>query len=82
MGIFLMQIPQACLYRWVMIEMGSLMKLSSQAVTPALMFLFKYLEKIWTSDNKSPTLMVLDEAWVYLANPVFERIRKLAIDFA
>lgn len=61
------------LSKWVMIEMGSLMKLSSQAVTPALMFLFKYLEKIWTTDSKNPTLMVLDEAWVYLANPIFER---------
>lgn len=61
------------LSKWTMIEMGSLMKLSSQAVTPALMFLFKYLEKIWSKDNKSPTLMVLDEAWIYLANPIFER---------
>lgn len=61
------------LSKWIMIEMGSLMKLSSQAVTPALMFLFKYLEKIWMKDNTSPTLMVLDEAWLYLANPVFEK---------
>ena len=61
------------LSKWIMIEMGSLMKLSSQAVTPALMFLFKYLEKIWMKDNTSPTLMVLDEAWIFLSNPVFEK---------
>lgn len=61
------------LSKWIMIEMGTLMKLSSQAVTPALMFLFKYLEKIWMQDNTSPTLMVLDEAWLYLTNPVFEK---------
>lgn len=61
------------LSKWIMIEMGSLMKLSSHAVTPALMFLFKYLENIWIKDNTSPTLMVLDEAWLYLANPVFKK---------
>lgn len=59
------------LSKWTMIEMGSLMKLSNQAVTPALLFLFRYLERIWKKDTNSPTLMVLDEAWVYLANPVF-----------
>ena len=59
------------LSKWTMIEMGSLMKLSNQAVTPALLFLFRYLERIWKKDTNSPTLMVLDEAWLYLANPVF-----------
>ena len=63
--------------KWTMIEMGSLMDLSEKAVRPALVFLFKYIERIWKGTNAKPkrkkelTLLILDEAWLYLDNPVF-----------
>jgi len=53
---------------WTMFEMGTLMKMSQGAVAPALMFLFKQCEKQF--DGK-PVLLVLDEAWLFLKNPVF-----------
>ncbi len=61
------------LSKWVMIEMAGLMKLSSQAVAPALMFLFKYVEKIWENKNDEITLLVMDEFHVFLKNPIFLR---------
>jgi type IV secretion system protein VirB4 len=60
-----------------MIEMGTLMKLGAAAVTPALMFLFHFIEKIYTNDKGDPTgdptLLVLDEAWVFLDNEYFAK---------
>lgn len=56
------------------IEMGSLMRLSEKAVAPALMYIFRYLEKLWTvpSGERQPlTFLFLDEAWLYLQHPVF-----------
>ncbi|MBQ9282265.1 MAG: AAA family ATPase [Treponema sp.] len=56
------------------IEMGSLMRLSEKAVAPALMYIFRYLEKLWTvpTGSKQPlTFLFLDEAWLYLQHPVF-----------
>ena len=56
------------------IEMGSLMRLSEKAVAPALMYIFRYLEKLWTvpTGEKQPlTFLFLDEAWLYLQHPVF-----------
>lgn len=56
------------------IEMGSLMRLSEKAVAPALMYIFRYLEKLWTVPHgaKQPlTFLFLDEAWLYLQHPVF-----------
>ena len=65
------------LSKWTMIEMGSLMKLGPQAVTPALMFLFHFIEKVYTKPDGNwtgdPTLLVLDEAWVFLDNDYFSR---------
>lgn len=61
------------LSKWTMIEMGSLMKLSSQAVAPALMFIFKYLENIWEGKHNELTLLVMDEAWIFLQNPIFQK---------
>ena len=55
---------------WTMIEMGALMNMSSAAVTPALMYLFRECEKKFTG---RPTMLVLDEAWLFLKNPVFAR---------
>lgn len=56
------------------IEMGSLMRLSEKAVAPALMYIFRYLEKIWNIEHgkRQPvTFLFLDEAWLYLQNPIF-----------
>lgn len=56
------------------IEMGSLMRLSEKAVAPALMYIFRYLEKLWTvpTGAKQPlTFLFLDEAWLYLQHPIF-----------
>lgn len=55
---------------WTMFEMGTLMEMGSAAVTPALMYLFRRCEKTFTG---KPTLLILDEAWVFLKNPVFAR---------
>lgn len=63
--------------KWLMIEMGTLMKMSSAAVTPALMFIFKYIESIYAKPDGSPkgepTLLILDESWVFLDNPFFRK---------
>jgi type IV secretion system protein VirB4 len=65
------------LSKWIMIEMGSLMKLGQAAVTPALMFLFHFIERIYTKPDGNwsgdPTLLILDEAWVFLDNEYFSR---------
>ena len=58
------------------IEMGSLMRLSEKAVAPALMYIFRYLEKLWSVPHgeKQPlTFLFLDEAWLYLQHPVFAK---------
>ncbi len=62
------------LSKFVTIEMGSLMRLSEKAVAPALMYIFRYLEKLWNlpAGEKQPlTFLFLDEAWLYLQHPIF-----------
>jgi type IV secretion system protein VirB4 len=65
------------LSKWIMIEMGTLMKMGASAVTPALMFLFHFVERVYTNSHGDPTgdptILVLDEAWVYLNNAYFSR---------
>lgn len=56
------------LSNWTMFEMGTLMNMSKSAVAPALDYLFMQCEKKFTG---KPTLLVLDEAWVFFSNPVF-----------
>lgn len=67
--------------KWLMIEMGTLMKMSSAAVTPALMFIFKYIETVYAKADGSPkgepTLLILDESWVFLDNPFFRKELKI-----
>jgi type IV secretion system protein VirB4 len=58
---------------WQMIEMGILMGLPEAAKIPAMHYLFHRMERRF--DGK-PTLMILDEAWLFLSHPVFaERIQ-------
>lgn len=56
------------LTRWTMFEMGTLMNMAGGAVAPALMFLFHEIEKYFTGE---PVLLILDEAWLFLKNPIF-----------
>jgi len=55
---------------WQMFEMGHLMNLGADAIVPALAYLFHRVEE---SFDGRPTLMVLDEAWLFLAHPIFAR---------
>ena len=54
--------------RWITLEMGSLMSMSEEAVIPGLFYLFHMVEKRF---NGRATLLILDEAWLFLKHPVF-----------
>lgn len=61
---------------FIMIEMGILMRMGSACITPALMYLFKFIEARFAKENDDkghPTLLVMDEAWVFLDNPYFAK---------
>jgi type IV secretion system protein TrbE len=51
-----------------MIEMGHLMGMGPSVVIPALEYLFHRVEQQF---DGRPTLMVVDEAWLFLSHPVF-----------
>jgi type IV secretion/conjugal transfer VirB4 family ATPase len=53
---------------WTMVEMGPLMSLGPAAILPALLYLFHRFDHQFTG---APTLVVLDEAWVFLGHPIF-----------
>ena len=53
---------------WLSLEMNSLMGLNQEAVIPALFYLFHVVEKRF---DGRPTLLILDEAWLFLKHPVF-----------
>jgi type IV secretion system protein VirB4 len=53
---------------WSMIEMGHLMGMGSAVVIPALEYLFHRVEAQF---DGRPTLMIVDEAWLFLGHPVF-----------
>ncbi len=57
------------LSRWMLIEMGRLMALGEAAVVPALSYIFRTIEKGF--GKGAPTLLVLDEAWVFLDHTYF-----------
>lgn len=60
--------------RFLTFETENLFPLSEKAVVPVLLYLFRRIEKRLTG---APTLVTLDEAWVYLRNPLFrERVRE------
>lgn len=62
--------------RFIMIEMGVLMRMGTACITPALMFLFKFIESRFAKENDDmghPTLLVMDEAWVFLDNDYFAK---------
>jgi type IV secretion system protein VirB4 len=55
---------------WQMYEMGHLMALGADVVAPALDYLFHRVEDRF---DGRPTLLVLDEAWLFLSHPIFAR---------
>jgi type IV secretion system protein VirB4 len=55
---------------WQMFEMGHLMSLGPEAIVPALDYLFHRVEERF---DGRPTLMVLDEAWLFLSHEIFMR---------
>jgi type IV secretion system protein VirB4 len=61
------------LSRWVTLEMSELME-TTAVVAPTLRYLFHRVESRFTG---APTLLVLDEAWLFLDQPEFaEKIRE------
>jgi type IV secretion system protein VirB4 len=55
--------------RWQAFEMRELTKNMTGAVMPTLTYLFHRLERRFKAST--PTLLVLDEGWLFLDNPVF-----------
>ena len=55
-----------------MIEMNALMNMGPMAVYPALAFIFSRIDELFDTDPK-PTLLVLDEAWLFLNHQVFRK---------
>jgi len=53
---------------WLTFEMGSLMQLSQDALIPALFYLFHVVDERF---DGRPTLLILDEAWLFLRHHVF-----------
>ncbi len=53
---------------WTMIEMGHLMNMGAAVLIPALEYLFHRVEAQF--DGRA-TLMIVDEAWLFLSHPIF-----------
>jgi len=59
---------------WICFEMGSMFENNSEIAVPVLLNLFYMIEK--RLKKGIPTLIVLDEVWLYLENTIFaQRIR-------
>jgi type IV secretion system protein VirB4 len=54
---------------WMMFEMGDLMELGEAAIVPALSYLFRVVGS--TFGRRGPTLLILDEAWIFMGHPYF-----------
>jgi type IV secretion system protein VirB4 len=54
--------------KWILFEMSELMEMKEKVVAPAIMFIFHFLEKRF---NGQMTLLIIDEAWRFLAHEVF-----------
>ncbi len=60
--------------RFVVFEMEHLMAMGDRKAVPVLLYLFRCVER---SLDGSPTLLILDEAWLMLSHPLFqEKIRE------
>ena len=54
--------------RWQCFEMNHLMTYNHGAVAPVLSYLFHRLDQRFTGE---PTLLILDESWLFLSHPIF-----------
>ena len=60
--------------RKTMIEMGPLMDKGTIALLPTLQFLFSRMDELFDRDVvPPPTLLIMDEAWRFMAHPYFRR---------
>jgi type IV secretion/conjugal transfer VirB4 family ATPase len=55
---------------WLMFEMGHLMNMGDAVVIPSLAYLFRRVD---AGMDGRPTLLVLDEAWLFLRHDYFQR---------
>ena len=60
--------------RWTMLELAPLMDMGQAVLVPALMHLFKEMDRF--AFDGSPTLLVLDEAWLFLSHEYFQKTMK------
>ena len=59
---------------WLCFEMGSMFENNSEVAIPVLLYIFYMIEK--RLKKGTPTLIILDEVWLYLENTIFaQRIR-------
>jgi type IV secretion system protein VirB4 len=59
---------------FITFEMEHLMEMGEKAVVPVLLYLFRRIQKRL---DGAPTLVILDEAWLYLSHELFrERVRQ------
>lgn len=54
--------------RYLTLEMEHLMQMGEHCVAPAIQYIFHFIESKFTGNL---TLLILDEAWLFLKNPVF-----------
>ncbi len=60
--------------RFTVFEMEKLMEMDNKHVAPVLMYIFRMIER---SLDGSPTMIILDEAWLMLAHELFaEKLRE------
>lgn len=55
--------------RLTLIELGYLMNMGNDVINPALIYMFDRLTHYL--EDKKPTLLILDECWLYLMNEIF-----------
>ncbi len=69
-GIFHAHKEHIELDSWTLFEMGSLMELGEKAVIPALRYL---LHRVDQRLDGRPTLLIMDEAWIFLGHAIFAK---------
>lgn len=69
----------SCFGQKTMIEMNDLMSMGDMAIYPALAFIFSRIDELFNEvdengiplQNRHPTLLIMDEAWLFLKHPRF-----------
>ena len=56
--------------RMTSIEMGELMEMGDEAIIPALTYIIGQMDELFK--RKEPTILILDEAWVFMKHPAFK----------